>query len=165
MQASTYKRDSVIEIENNQHEDSKDIHWLYLPFRTKCLIFRYKLCLRYFHFSTDQCYASIVEFVSVSLSLAVVICTFPFSLFFCFRIVSEYQRAIIFRLGHVRWKDWKSQFEINKKILSCSDTRIEASNLNSFKLERVELAVLVFSSYSPVSTTLGSLIYAPSPAL
>ncbi|EDO31853.1 predicted protein [Nematostella vectensis] len=30
-----------------------------------------------------------------------VICTFPFSLFFCLKVVSEYERAVIFRIGRI----------------------------------------------------------------
>ncbi|CAB4025840.1 mechanosensory 2-like [Paramuricea clavata] len=35
------------------------------------------------------------------LSLIVVACTFPFSLFFCLKVVAEYERAVIFRLGRI----------------------------------------------------------------
>lgn len=32
------------------------------------------------------------------LSIAVAACTFPISLFFCIKVVQEYERAVIFRL-------------------------------------------------------------------
>ncbi|XP_067131016.1 stomatin-2-like [Centruroides vittatus] len=35
------------------------------------------------------------------LSTAIVIVTFPFSLFFCIKVVQEYERAVIFRLGRL----------------------------------------------------------------
>ncbi|XP_028394956.1 band 7 protein AGAP004871-like isoform X2 [Dendronephthya gigantea] len=35
------------------------------------------------------------------LSLIVVACTFPFSLFFCLKVVAEYERAVTFRLGRI----------------------------------------------------------------
>ncbi|XP_013786873.1 band 7 protein AGAP004871-like [Limulus polyphemus] len=35
------------------------------------------------------------------LCLALIIVTFPFSLFFCIRVVQEYERAVIFRLGRL----------------------------------------------------------------
>ena len=36
------------------------------------------------------------------LSIFLIIITFPFSLMFCVRVVQEYERAVIFRLGRVR---------------------------------------------------------------
>ncbi|XP_046845006.1 band 7 protein AGAP004871-like [Xenia sp. Carnegie-2017] len=33
------------------------------------------------------------------LSIVIVACTFPFSLFFCLKVVTEYERAVVFRLG------------------------------------------------------------------
>jgi len=36
------------------------------------------------------------------ISFFLIIITFPFSLFFCIRIVQEYERAVLFRLGRVR---------------------------------------------------------------
>ncbi|KAK4878171.1 hypothetical protein RN001_010677 [Aquatica leii] len=35
-------------------------------------------------------------------SVLLLILTFPFSLFFCFKVVQEYERAVIFRLGRLR---------------------------------------------------------------
>lgn len=39
--------------------------------------------------------------VLYGLSMLIVICTFPFSLFVCLKIVAEYERAVIFRLGRL----------------------------------------------------------------
>lgn len=36
------------------------------------------------------------------LSWVLVVITFPFSLFFCFKVVQEYERAVIFRLGRLQ---------------------------------------------------------------
>ncbi|CAG7643259.1 unnamed protein product [Allacma fusca] len=36
------------------------------------------------------------------LSWLIVVLTFPFSLFFCFKVVQEYERAVIFRLGRLQ---------------------------------------------------------------
>ncbi|XP_047135774.1 band 7 protein AGAP004871 isoform X1 [Hydra vulgaris] len=39
--------------------------------------------------------------VLIILSFLIVICSFPFSLLFCLKIVQEYERAVIFRLGRL----------------------------------------------------------------
>ena len=39
--------------------------------------------------------------ILTGLSYLIVICTFPFSLCVCFKVVQEYERAVIFRLGRV----------------------------------------------------------------
>ncbi|XP_025830902.1 erythrocyte band 7 integral membrane protein-like isoform X1 [Agrilus planipennis] len=43
-----------------------------------------------------------VEFVATAGSLILLILTLPFSLFWCFKVVQEYERAVIFRLGRLR---------------------------------------------------------------
>ncbi|XP_042912208.2 stomatin [Parasteatoda tepidariorum] len=35
----------------------------------------------------------------IVMSYFLIVCSFPFSLFFCFKVVKEYERAVIFRLG------------------------------------------------------------------
>ncbi|XP_062514911.1 stomatin-like [Corticium candelabrum] len=40
-------------------------------------------------------------YVCMLFSLLIVLLTFPFSLFFCIKIVTEYERAVIFRLGRI----------------------------------------------------------------
>ncbi|XP_072380366.1 band 7 protein AGAP004871-like isoform X2 [Diabrotica undecimpunctata] len=45
---------------------------------------------------------SCVEFVVTVGSIVLLIFTLPFSLFWCFKVVQEYERAVIFRLGRVR---------------------------------------------------------------
>ena len=44
------------------------------------------------------CLAGIMFFISILL----IILTFPISLIFCVKVVQEYERAVIFRLGRVR---------------------------------------------------------------
>ncbi|XP_046659153.1 band 7 protein AGAP004871 [Homalodisca vitripennis] len=39
--------------------------------------------------------------ILTALSWVVVVCTLPFSLFVCFKVVQEYERAVIFRLGRL----------------------------------------------------------------
>jgi erythrocyte band 7 integral membrane protein len=46
-----------------------------------------------------------VEFLAILGSTILVIFTFPFSLFWCFNVVKEYERAVIFRLGRLRTGD------------------------------------------------------------
>ncbi|CAH1163215.1 unnamed protein product [Phaedon cochleariae] len=45
---------------------------------------------------------SCVEFVATLGSIIILIITMPFSLFWCFKVVQEYERAVIFRLGRLR---------------------------------------------------------------
>ncbi|XP_050501938.1 band 7 protein AGAP004871-like isoform X3 [Diabrotica virgifera virgifera] len=45
---------------------------------------------------------SCVELVATVGSIVLLIVTLPFSLFWCFKVVQEYERAVIFRLGRVR---------------------------------------------------------------
>ncbi|KAJ3660880.1 hypothetical protein Zmor_005309 [Zophobas morio] len=43
-----------------------------------------------------------VEFLAVLGSSILLVLTFPFSIFWCFKVVKEFQRAVIFRLGRLR---------------------------------------------------------------
>ncbi|KAK9872862.1 hypothetical protein WA026_019650 [Henosepilachna vigintioctopunctata] len=43
-----------------------------------------------------------VEYVATIGSILLMVMTFPFSLFWCFKVVQEYERAVIFRLGRLR---------------------------------------------------------------
>ncbi|GLV38455.1 uncharacterized protein CBL_12994 [Carabus blaptoides fortunei] len=43
-----------------------------------------------------------VELVATIGSIILLVVTMPFSLFFCFKVVQEYERAVIFRLGRLR---------------------------------------------------------------
>lgn len=49
----------------------------------------------------EDCASSCCAVILTVLSLIIVICTFPFSLMFCLKIVQEYERAVIFRLGRL----------------------------------------------------------------
>ena len=40
-----------------------------------------------------------------AVAVLLVICTFPLSLWFCVKIVREYERAVLFRLGRLKKKE------------------------------------------------------------
>lgn len=44
----------------------------------------------------------VVEYVATMFSVILLILTMPFSLLWCFKVVQEYERAVIFRLGRLR---------------------------------------------------------------
>ena len=44
------------------------------------------------------------KFLTV-ISILLIVCTFPLSLYFCVKIVREYERAVLFRLGMLRKKE------------------------------------------------------------
>ena len=46
--------------------------------------------------------SGIIGAVITLMSWVLVVVTFPFSLFFCFKVVQEYERAVIFRLGRLQ---------------------------------------------------------------
>ena len=48
------------------------------------------------------CATSCVSGLTWFISIFLIIITFPISLIFCVRIVQEYERAVIFRLGRVK---------------------------------------------------------------
>merc|ERR1711953_1026194 len=50
----------------------------------------------------DSVCGSVAGFLITSLSILLIILTFPFSLCVCLRMVQEYERAVIFRLGRVK---------------------------------------------------------------
>ena len=52
--------------------------------------------------SEEGCASSCLGTFMLILSVLIIICTFPLSLIFCIRIVQEYERAVIFRLGRLR---------------------------------------------------------------
>ncbi|XP_034664263.1 band 7 protein AGAP004871 [Drosophila subobscura] len=43
-----------------------------------------------------------VEILATAISVLIMILTFPISVFICFKVVSEYERAVIFRMGRLR---------------------------------------------------------------
>lgn len=53
------------------------------------------------HEEEEGC-GAFVGFLLKALSLLLIICTFPFSLCVCVKMVQEYERAVIFRLGRVK---------------------------------------------------------------
>jgi len=50
----------------------------------------------------STCSASCFGAILWILSILMIVCTFPVSMLFCIRIVQEFERAVIFRLGRVR---------------------------------------------------------------
>lgn len=51
-------------------------------------------------------FAKCVGSFFVFFSMFLMIITFPLSLVVCIRMVSEYQRAVVFRLGRIRFANW-----------------------------------------------------------
>lgn len=43
-----------------------------------------------------------VEILATTVSIIIMVLTFPISVFICFKVVSEYERAVIFRMGRLR---------------------------------------------------------------
>ncbi|TMW49822.1 hypothetical protein DOY81_005099 [Sarcophaga bullata] len=43
-----------------------------------------------------------VEILATTISVIIMVLTFPISIFICFKVVSEYERAVIFRMGRLR---------------------------------------------------------------
>lgn len=73
--------------------------------------------------SSDESGESVNNLCSVFLtifSVFLLICTFPFSLFVCIKVVQEYERAVIFRLGRI--KKGGSQGPGLFFIIPCIDT-------------------------------------------
>ena len=50
----------------------------------------------------DDLGSGAIGYLILFMSWALVVCTFPLSLFFCFKVVHEYERAVIFRLGRLK---------------------------------------------------------------
>merc|ERR1719309_1015392 len=50
---------------------------------------------------TDICSSCTTVFLTV-ISIILLVCTFPISMFFCIKVIQEYERAVIFRLGRVK---------------------------------------------------------------
>lgn len=43
-----------------------------------------------------------IEFMAMIMSVILMVVTMPFSLFICFKVVAEFERAVIFRMGRLR---------------------------------------------------------------
>ncbi|XP_066401030.1 stomatin-like protein 3 isoform X2 [Molothrus aeneus] len=61
--------------------------------------------------------------ILVSLSFLLVLITFPISIWACIKVVREYERAVVFRLGHILSKKAKGPGMI--LVLPCTDTFIK----------------------------------------
>lgn len=53
-------------------------------------------------FTAESSFAGCIGSLAVFFSILLAIFTFPLSLFFCFEVVFDFQRAVIFRLGRLR---------------------------------------------------------------
>ncbi|XP_063691209.1 stomatin-like [Bolinopsis microptera] len=53
---------------------------------------------------TCQCNVSVSKIVSTIVSMLITILTFPLSLFFVIKVVQQYEKAVIFRLGEIKNK-------------------------------------------------------------
>lgn len=62
----------------------------------------------------------VIEYLAYILSVIVAVCTLPISIFLCTKIVTEYQRAVVFRMGRVR--EGKAKGPGTIFILPCIDT-------------------------------------------
>ena len=61
----------------------------------------------------DQGCGSCVGALIWAISMLLIVCTFPFSLCVCIKMVQEYERAVIFRLGRVKKGMLK---EVSKRV-------------------------------------------------
>lgn len=55
-------------------------------------------------FTAEGSLSGCIEIFSTLFSGLLMILTLPFSLFLCFKVVSEFERAVIFRMGRLRYK-------------------------------------------------------------
>lgn len=55
-----------------------------------------------------------IEIFSTLFSGLLTILTLPFSLFLCFKVVSEFERAVIFRMGRLRWLNLHILYDCRK---------------------------------------------------
>lgn len=56
----------------------------------------------YFHLAEEDTANPFVEIFTIILTSIFVILTFPLTIWFCFKVVQEYERAVIFRLGRLK---------------------------------------------------------------
>lgn len=99
--------------------------WFIICLRTKTKVKRFEntkvILYAYFSFTIfvifhsisigSQSYAAVIESIVIILSIILCILTFPIALCVCFKVVSEYERAVIFRLGRIRY--FQSQIACN----------------------------------------------------
>ncbi|CAH3110042.1 unnamed protein product, partial [Porites lobata] len=55
----------------------------------------------FFFLEDDTPSRGICDYILTGFSIFIFICTFPLAIFFCLKIVQEYERAVIFRLGRL----------------------------------------------------------------
>lgn len=51
---------------------------------------------------SDSCCGSLIGAVFWAVSIFLILVTFPISIFMCIRVIQEYERAVIFRLGRIK---------------------------------------------------------------
>jgi hypothetical protein len=51
---------------------------------------------------SDSCCGGLIGAVFWAISIFFILLTFPISIFMCIRIIQEYERAVIFRLGRIK---------------------------------------------------------------
>lgn len=56
-----------------------------------------------FFFLAQYGLSTCIELIAVICSILVMAMSMPISLFFCFKVVSEFERAVIFRMGRLRF--------------------------------------------------------------
>lgn len=60
-----------------------------------------KIMHKYFVLAPDGL-SLCIELIAVICSALIMVISMPISLFFCFKVASEYERAVIFRMGRLR---------------------------------------------------------------
>lgn len=90
------RRASSIFVPNQQKRKKKGSKDIYKP---KIVI---KQKQDFIKFTAYEERPSIASYLVVFFSFLFVISTFPLSLIFCVKVVQEYERAVIFRLGRLR---------------------------------------------------------------
>lgn len=53
-----------------------------------------------------------VEILATAISIIIMVLTFPISIFICFKVVSEYERAVIFRMGRLRSGGARGEYKL-----------------------------------------------------
>jgi erythrocyte band 7 integral membrane protein len=56
----------------------------------------------FIHSTADADSAGCIEILATVASVIIMVLTFPISIFICFKVVQEYERAVIFRMGRLR---------------------------------------------------------------
>ncbi|CAK6439585.1 unnamed protein product [Pipistrellus nathusii] len=117
------------------------------------------------------------EWLLVLSSLLVIILTFPFSIWFCIKVVQEYERVIIFRLGHLLpgrakgpglffflpYLDTYHKIDLRLQTLEIPFHEVVTKDMFIMEIDaicyyRIENASLLLSSLAHVSKTIQFLV-------